>query len=86
MKKTFLLLSLLALSTCVQRVKPIHSDLVTVKVVPIEAESTRVQTSYVGKAEATGATTLSAPYAGTLVYISLDNSNSAFTTMPPSEN
>ena len=64
-----LLLPVLALVACSHRVKPVHSDPVTVKVIPVAAETTHVMASYVGKAEATGSTTLSAPYAGTLVEI-----------------
>ena len=64
-----LLLPVLALVACSHRVKPVHSDPVTVKVTPVAAETTHVMASYVGKAETTGSTTLSAPYAGTLVEI-----------------
>ena len=69
MKRVLLILSVLALASCGHRVKPVHSEPVTVKVAPIEAETTHVQASYVGKAEATGTTTITAPYAGTLVDI-----------------
>ena len=64
-----LLLPVLALVACSHRVKPVHSDPVTVKVTPVAAETTHVMASYVGKAETTGTTILSAPYAGTLVEI-----------------
>lgn len=69
MKRILLILSVLALASCGHRVKPVHSEPVTVRVVTIEAETTHVQASYVGKAEAAGTTTVTAPYAGTLVDI-----------------
>jgi hypothetical protein len=69
MKRILLLLSVLALASCGHRVKPVHSEPVTVRVATIEAETTHVQASYVGKAEAAGTTTVTAPYAGTLVDI-----------------
>lgn len=69
MKRFLLLLSVLALAACGHRVKPVHSDPVTVKVAPVAAETTHVMASYVGKAEATGSAVITAPYAGTLLDI-----------------
>lgn len=69
MKRFLLLLSVLALPACGHRVKPVHSDPVTVKVAPVAAETTHVMASYVGKAEATGSAVITAPYAGTLLDI-----------------
>lgn len=69
MKRILALLSVLALVSCAHRVKPVHSAPVTVRVAPVAAEVTHVQASYVGKAEAAAATTITAPYAGTLVDI-----------------
>lgn len=69
MKRILLLLSVLALAACGHRVKPVHSEPVTVKVSPVAAETTHVMASYVGKAEATGSAVITAPYAGTLLDI-----------------
>ena len=69
MKRILLLLSVLALAACGHRVKPVHSEPVTVKVAPVAAETTHVMASYVGKAEATGSAVITAPYAGTLLDI-----------------
>ena len=44
-----LLLPVLALDACSHRVKPVHSDPVTVKVTPVAAETTHVMASYVGR-------------------------------------
>ncbi len=71
MKRILLLLPVLAFVACTHRVKPVHSDPVTVKVTPVAAETTQVMASYVGRAEAAGSTTITAPYAGTLVDISV---------------
>lgn len=75
-RSILLLLSVFAFAACGHRVKPVHSDPVTVKVVPVAAETTRVMASYVGKAEATGSTTITAPYAGTLVDIAVKQGQS----------
>ena len=69
MKRILLLLSVLALAACGHRVKPVHSEPITVKVAPVAAETTHVMASYVGKAEATGSAVITAPYAGTLLDI-----------------
>ena len=76
MKRILLLLSVLALAACGHRVKPVHSDPVTVKVAPVAAETTHVMASYVGKAEAVGSTIITAPYAGALVDISVKQGQS----------
>lgn len=76
MKRLLLLLPVLALVACGHRVKPVHSEPVTVKVAPVAAETTHVMASYVGKAEAVGSTTITAPYAGTLIEISVKQGQS----------
>ena len=45
MKRILLILSVLALASCGHRVKPVHSEPVTVRVATIEAETTHVQAS-----------------------------------------
>lgn len=76
MKRILLLLSILAFAACGHRVKPVHSEPVTVKVAPVAAETTHVMASYVGKAEATGTTVITAPYAGTLLDIPVKHGQS----------
>jgi len=52
---------------CGPRVKPAHTEPVTVKVVRVQARTEFQEASYVGRVEPVGSTTLLAPYSGTLV-------------------
>lgn len=69
MKRNALILLLAALTACGPRVKPAHTEPVTVKVLPVEAQTDVTETAYVGTVEAVGSTTLLAPYSGTLVQL-----------------
>ena len=64
--RALILLLLAALVSCGPRVKPAHTQPVTVKVLDIKESPVQTQTSYVGRVEAVGTAMLLAPYPGTL--------------------
>jgi len=60
------ILLLAVLTACGPRVKPAHTEPVTVKVLDIRESPVRNEASYVGRVEAVGTATLLSPYSGTL--------------------
>ncbi|MBO4634281.1 MAG: efflux RND transporter periplasmic adaptor subunit [Bacteroidales bacterium] len=66
-----ILLLLAAFTACGPRVKPAHTEPVTVKVLEIHPETQLNEASYVGTVEAVGSTTLLAPYSGTLAQLNI---------------
>ena len=76
MRTQSLLLLLAALTACGPRVKPAHTEPVTVKVLEIHPQTELNEAAYVGTVEAVGAATLLAPYSGTLVELNVKQGQS----------